>query len=130
MKTKRILILEDDILTLSKIFDALYKIETAMKLDLSVIVLSEYIQVEKYINKDLDVSFDLILLDRDCKLGGSFHVLDFKKFVPNKIVGISSVPDYNQALIKHGITQSILKEYSKLDQFAISLEDTIKTIFS
>ncbi|KKQ79741.1 MAG: Lon protease [Candidatus Daviesbacteria bacterium GW2011_GWA1_38_7] len=42
-------------------------------------MLSEYTQVEDYINKSKEFKFDIVLLDRDCKAGGSFHVLDIDK---------------------------------------------------
>ena len=129
MKILRALILEDDILTLSKIFNTLSKIEDELGVDFSATVLSEYTQVEKYINKDTDNTFDLVLLDRDCKLGGSFHVLDFRKFAPDKIIGISSVFQYNEDLKKHGVKKVILKEYTKLDIFAEKLYLEIKQIF-
>jgi hypothetical protein len=123
MKTIRILILEDDLETLSKLLDRLSKLENRLAdnqshIDFSVAVLSEYIQVEEYINKNPQISYDLILLDRDCKVCGSFHILDIQKFGAEKIIGISSVPDYNEELSQFGVTKTVHKDYSELDVFA------------
>jgi hypothetical protein len=118
----KILILEDDLLTLSKLIGKLSGLEERLSKDkgigLSILVLSEYKQVEKYINQDQSPEFDLVLLDRDCKLGGSFHTLNIQKFGAEKIVGISSVPEYNEALKKFGVTKFLLKDYRFLDKFS------------
>lgn len=34
----------------------------------------------------------MILLDRDCKIAGSFHILDIEKFGVHKIISILSTP--------------------------------------
>ena len=91
MKTLRILILEDDLETISVLTDRLFKLEKEVKgFDIAVTVLSEYTQVEEYIN-NTKVVFDIVLLDRDCKACGSFHVLDFEKVGVDKIISISSI---------------------------------------
>lgn len=129
MKLVRILILEDDLSTLSKLLEKLSELEDRLtrerQIEFSVVILSEYKQVEKYINKDPQPEFDIILLDRDCVLGGSFHTLDFKKFDLNKIVGISSVPEYNEQLRKMGVSKIIHKDYQRLDEFSV---ETIKIL--
>jgi hypothetical protein len=130
MKIIRILILEDDLETLSKIFDRLAKLENKYSeenfpVDFSTIVLSEYTQVEEYINKNTKFNYDLILLDRDCKIGGSFHILDIKKSGTNKIIGISSVPNYNEELHRLGVTKIVRKNYAALDDFADKISDII-----
>jgi hypothetical protein len=83
-----------------------------------VTVLSEYTQVEEYVNKKEDKDFDLILLDRDCKAFGSFHVLDFEKFNVDKIISISSMPEYNEDARQKGVTKIIHKDYTKLEEFS------------
>lgn len=113
---KSILILEDDLETLSVIFRVL----SESKIDFAPIVLSTYEQVEKFVNPS-DMNFDLILLDRDCALGGSFHALDIKKFGPDKIIGISSVPKYNLDLLKLGVKTIVTKDYKNLELFASNL---------
>ncbi|MBI2326342.1 hypothetical protein HYU91_03060 [Candidatus Collierbacteria bacterium] len=120
---KSILILEDDLETLAIIFRVL----TETKIDFAPIVLSTYEQVEKFVNPS-DMNFDLILLDRDCALGGSFHALDIKKFGPDKIIGISSVPQYNLDLLKLGVKTIITKDYKNLDLFASNLLKQIITM--
>lgn len=115
--TKSILILEDDLETLSVIFQVL----TETKIDFAPVVLSTYEQVEKILNPS-DLKFDLILLDRDCALGGSFHALDFDKFGVDKIIGISSVPPYNEELLKKGVKIVINKDYQDLKKFAAELK--------
>jgi len=132
MKTIRILILEDDLETLSLIFKKLNLLEeklenTASPKEFSVVTLSEYTQVEELINKSESLEFDIILLDRDCKAGGSFHVLDIERFGSKKVISISSVPHYNEQTKSRGITKIIWKDYQNLDDFSdkviIEIED-------
>ncbi len=115
MKLIRILILEDDLQTLSKLLDKLYQLEEKLvdskyKRDCAVTVLSEYTQVEEYINKSSNPQFDIVLLDRDCKAGGSFHVLDMNKIGVEKIISISSIPQYNEELQKLGVIKIVHKD--------------------
>lgn len=117
MQTKRILILEDDLETVSLIVGAIKKLEDKSSIaDYAITVLSEYGQVQEYINKT-ETHFDIILLDRDCKAGGSFHVLDFKKFPNSKIISISSVPEYNERALANGAQISIHKDFGHLRDF-------------
>lgn len=67
-------------------------------MDLSLVVLSEFSMVEEYINPDNKNTYGVVLLDRDCKAGGSFHALDFTKFDMDKIVSISSMPQWNEEI--------------------------------
>lgn len=121
---KNILILEDDLETLSVIFKVLYE----TKIDFVPMVLSTYLQVEEILNPS-NLKFDLILLDRDCALGGSFHALDFDKFGKEKIISISSVPVYNQEAKNRGVTNAITKDYQDLESFASSLKKGILAKF-
>lgn len=113
---KTILILEDDLETLSVIFQVLKE----TKIDFIPIVFSTYEQVEKLVNPS-NLIFDVILLDRDCALGGSFHALDLDKFGVDKIIGISSIPSYNDELSKRGVKTVINKEYQNLKKFSTDL---------
>jgi len=70
MKHINILILEDDIKTLKQIFAVLEKIEDERGILLAATALPDYIKVEEYINKNPHINFDILLLDRDCNLGG------------------------------------------------------------
>lgn len=117
MKTFRILILEDDLRTISLLLDRFSLLEEQISSDIAVTVLTEYIQVEEYVNKT-DQYFDLVLLDRDCKACGSFHVLDFHKFGVDKIISISSMPEWNKDAEARGVKNIVLKDYANLDQFA------------
>src|SRR3989344_5422760 len=77
MKIIRILILEDDLETLSLLLKKLDLLEeklanSASPKDFSLITISEFTQVQEIVNKSQNLEFDVILLDRDCKAGGSF----------------------------------------------------------
>ena len=125
MKNIRILILEDDLQVLSILLNRLFVLENH-QVDFAVTVFSEYNQVEDYLNLSQKANFDVILLDRDCKLGGSFHVLDIGKFDPDKIVSISSVPDYNKQIETKGVKRTVLKDFNNLDNFADKVIEHIK----
>ena len=131
MKTIRILILEDDLKTLSVIMDKLFDLEEQLykeKKDIAVTVFSEYIEVESYLNQKETNTFDLILLDKDCKLTGSFHCLDFEKFNPDKIIAISSVANYNEKIEEMGVKRICRKDFTKLDEFGDNLIKEIREI--
>jgi hypothetical protein len=122
MRLIKLLILEDDLETISKILEELAKLENKLVnekgIEISTIVLSESPQVENLVNKNPTLNFDVILLDRDCKIGGSFHNLDIQRFGTNKIIGISSVPEYNEELVRQGVTKIVHKDYKNLNDFA------------
>jgi hypothetical protein len=122
----RILILEDDLETLTKLLGGLTLFEDQLNQKISVTVLSEYWQVEEHLNKSSKEKFAFILLDRDCKIGGSFHILDLEKFKNSTIIGISSVPRYNQELREKGINLIVDKDYNNLADFASKVIDLIK----
>lgn len=133
MKITRVLILEDDLLTLSKLLNRLYLLGEKLlneDKDLAVTVLSEYTQVEEYINRSNNINFDIVLLDRDCKAGGSFHILNISKIGVNKIIGISSVPSYNEELRKSGVTKIVYKDYRQLDNFAEEVTKLVKELIT
>ncbi len=115
---KTILILEDDLRTVSLILDRLADLEGDQPYDLSTIVLTNHVQVQQLINDNRTVNFDIILLDRDCKLGGSFHVLDIEKFGPENVISVSSVPEYNEQAKKRGVKRVILKDNNHKEEFA------------
>lgn len=127
MKTIRVLILEDDLQTLSAITAALFELEESLvgKMDFAVTIFSEYKEVERYLNRQAEPGFDIILLDRDSKEGGSFHALDIKKFGIEKIIAISTQPEYNAEIEKLGVTRTVRKDYSDLDDFGRRLIDEI-----
>lgn len=123
---KTILILEDDLRTLSKILDRLSSLEDDQPYQFSMVILTNYLQVEEYINNNPKASFDMILLDRDCKLGGSFHTADLERLGPEKVIAISSVPKYNEEAKKRGALNVVEKDYRNLDAFADNLRVVVE----
>lgn len=131
--TKKILILEDDLETISKLTHSLHLLEyeyaeQGIGIDFAVTVFSEYTAVEKFINKNLDEVYDVILLDRDCKLAGSFHILDIENIGAEKIISISSVPLYNSQAEARGINNIVHKNYQDLDTFSGEVIENIKLL--
>ena len=128
MYTLRILILEDDLRTVSFLTNRLGQLEEKSKdFDIAVTVLSEYTQVEEYIN-NTQMDFDIILLDRDCKSCGSFHILDFEKFGVEKIISISAIPEWNEEAKKRGVTKIIHKDHDHIENFADQVVEEIVKI--
>lgn len=127
VSTKSILILEDDLKTLSVILSQLSVLEDRGSFSFALTILTDYTQVESYINKG-SAKFDAILLDRDCRLCGSFHVLDIEKFGVDKIIAISSVPEFNSQLEQRGVTKVVLKDYKNLDKFSKQVVNLIKDV--
>jgi hypothetical protein len=123
--TKTILILEDNLKVVSKILDYLYELEQDQPYDFSVIVLTTYQQVEDYINSNPKANFDIILLDDDCKLNQSFHILDLERFGADKVIAISSVKDYNEKAKKRGVKRVIEKDLANIDSFVKKLVEEI-----
>lgn len=117
MLSKSVLILEDNLVVLSKLLERLSVLEQDQPYELSTITLTNYKQVEELINSNTDLNFDIVLLDRDCKIGGSFHVFDIEKFGADKVISISSVPEYNDQAKKRGVKKIILKDLKKPDEF-------------
>ncbi|MBT4597515.1 hypothetical protein HOC76_00625 [bacterium] len=133
MKTIRILILEDDLLTLATLLKKIHLLEEELcdsqnSRDIAVTVLSEYMQVEEYLNKTDHIQFDVILLDRDCKACGSFHCLDLDKYGRDKIISISSTPQWNKEAMERGIKRAVHKDYFQIDKSADRIIEEIKLI--
>jgi len=133
MKTKRILILEDDLKTLSVVTSGLFDLEESLfdkRINFAVTVFSEYSSVENYLNQIEEPNFDIVLLDRDCKLGGSFHAINVQKFGADKFITISTQPEYNEAAKKMGVTRSVRKDYKRLDDFrSLLIKEISQMIF-
>ena len=126
MKSFNILILEDDLKTLSVIMDVLAQLEEDLRYNFLVTVYSTYKDVEEIVNKVNLQKFDMILLDRDCKLGGSFHVLNIEKIDPNKIVSISAIYKYNEEALARGVRRVITKDHDNLKIFALQLSEQVR----
>lgn len=123
--SKTILILEDHLLTISKLLEKLSFLEQDQPYELSTIVLTNHQQVQDLVNSKKNLHFDIVLLDRDCKLGRSFHVFDIERFGSEKVIAISSVPEYNKDAKKRGVKKIILKDFKYLDKFT---DDVVKEI--
>jgi len=118
MKTIRILILEDDLKTLSVLLDRLSALEEKNQfVDFAVTILSEYTQVEEYAN-ETKMDFDIILLDRDCKACGSFHCLDIERIGADKIISISAIPQWNKEAVSRGVKRVVFKNHENIKDFA------------
>lgn len=129
MQTYKILILEDDFEAVSKIMAELYNLEGHFSpIDFDVTVLSTYEAVEKLINPQEANAYDVILLDRDCKMAGSFHILDMEKFGVHKIISISSTPTWNEEAKARGVKRIVPKSFSDLEGFAKNVAGEIKKI--
>jgi len=90
-KNSRILVLEDDLETVENIFSVLRRIEDNKEVSFAAAVLTDYIQVDEFINKSPQIKFDILLLDRDCFLGGSFHDVNFNYFDKDKVISILKI---------------------------------------
>lgn len=131
MQTYKILILEDDFEAVSKIMAELYKLEGHFApYYFDVTVLSSSLQVKKLINPQDKDAYDVILLDRDCKIQGSFHDLDIEKFGPEKIISISSTPTWNEKAKARGVKRIVPKSFSDLGGFAQKVAEEIKDILN
>lgn len=129
MKYINVLILEDDIETVEKLTAKLASLENALTgVEIDVTVFSNYLSLEKLVNPQEKDAYDIILLDRDCKLGGSFHILDIEKFGPEKIISISSTPQWNKEAQARGIEHVVFKDFTKLDNFAESVAQIVERI--
>lgn len=127
---KRILILEDNLLVLSKLLAKLSDLEGDQPYDLSLIILTDHEMVKDFINANSSVKFDIILLDRDDKLNRSFHILDIERLGVEKVIGISTVGEYNDELKARGVTRFIEKDLSEIDKFANEVVSAIEIMLS
>lgn len=125
MKKIKILILEDDLETNQKILNILREIEDEKKVLFGATILPDYIQTEEFINKNPQVKFDILLLDRDCFLGGSFHTVNLDNFDKDKVISISSVPDYNRQVEEKGVKRTVWKDFQNLGEFTAKLKKQI-----
>ncbi len=119
-KLQKILILEDNLQVVSRLLSALHEVEQSDNLyNFDVTLLSVYTDVEEMINQKGPEYYDIILLDRDCKMGGSFHILDIDKFNPSKIIAISSVPEWNKQAEARGVSHVVDKDFDDLGSFTM-----------
>lgn len=125
-KLYRLLILEDDLEVGGLLLLALHKMEPMLApYDLDVTLLSTSDAVVQLVNAHPERQFDAILLDRDCKMNASFHILDLQHFNPKNIISISSTPMWNHEAIANGIVHSVPKSFSDLSGFAKQAADKV-----
>lgn len=119
-----ILILEDNLSVLAALMTELAQLDQKFKTYgqafkiIAVTVYSTSADVERFVNTQSANSYDIILLDRDCKLGESFHALDIEKFGADKVIAISMVPEFNQEAVQRGVGRVVNKDYLNLEGFA------------
>jgi len=123
-----ILMLEDDLETLQVLISKFQQIELERAVSICLTSLCSYWEVEKYINKSKKGTYDILLLDRDDSLGGSFHNVDLSLFDKDKVISISSVPQYNSEAIAMGAKRVVFKDYSNLPDFAEKVKQEILKI--
>lgn len=128
MKQIRILILEDDLEAVSEILKALRVLEDKQPVEFNFTVFSSYKDVGTIINNNLD-QYGIVLLDRDCIIGGSFHVLDIEACGPEKIISISSTPQWNTEAQARGVSKVVFKDFQNLSQFAQKVSDEVEDIY-
>ena len=126
--SKTILILEDNLKVASFLLKELFDLENDQPYDLSVILLTNYKQVEDYVNENSKAEIDIVLLDRDCKLGRSFHVFNIERFGSDKVISISSIPEYNEEVKQRGVGRIILKDMANLEKFAEAVAAEIRNM--
>jgi hypothetical protein len=63
-------------------------------------------------------------------LGGSFHTLDVEAIGGDRIISISSVPEYNEEAVKRGARRIVWKDYQNLSDFADRVMDELKKLLS
>lgn len=122
---KRILILEDNYIVLKKLLEKLSILEDRQPFEFSLTIINDSEQVNNLINDNAKAKFDIIILDRDCKINESFHVLNIEHLGVEKVIAISAVTKFNQQAKERGVTKVIEKDLSKIDAFT---EEVIEAV--
>lgn len=121
-----ILVLEDDLEVAAKLLQAFHRMEPYLApFDLDVTLLSTCNSVQRLVNEVSDRHYDVIVLDRDCKAAGSFHVLDFDRFGKENLISISSTPEWNRSAQASGTRHIIPKSFNQLDKFASDVAERV-----
>lgn len=128
IRNKNILILEDNLKVLSLLLSKLADLEEQMPCTLSIMVLTNSLQVEQFINSNKTVHFDAILLDKNCKFKGSFHILDLERLGAEKVIAISTVDEYNQEVKARGVNRAVRKDYSNLQKFSYDVVSELREL--
>ncbi len=98
--------------------------------ELSALVFQERVFVEEFVNQREWTGEEIVFLDREADKGqaGNFHDLDFEKFDKDRIISISSVPDFNEDARKRGINRVVQKDFTKMDEFGEKIERELRVI--
>ena len=122
-KVKKILILEDDLRTLTILMQILGEFKNPLN-SIAVTVFSESIKAQNFLEEEKD--FDLIFLDY-YGIDEDFHKAVFEnKIDPKKIIAISSLEEKNFEAQDKGVVRSVQKDFSNLEDFKIKLKQEIK----
>ncbi|MEX0748930.1 MAG: hypothetical protein WD467_02465 [Candidatus Saccharimonadales bacterium] len=115
---KHVLILEDRLEVLAALLLECDRLEQESGVLLRVTVYSTATDVIDFVNPQAGEAFDAIVLDRNCKRGDSFHIIDLEHFGPDKIISISSLPRFNAEVRARGVSRSVEKGEGELGSFA------------
>jgi hypothetical protein len=130
MSDLRVLVLEDDLEALEHIMCVLKEVSLEIQKLIGVTVLPDYVQTEEFVNKNPQIKYDILRLDRDCFLGGSFHTVNLNNFDKDKVISISSVPDWNKEAKDKGIRTIVYKDFDDLEYFHKFLKREILRIIT
>ncbi len=115
---KHVLILEDTLEVVAALIKELDRIERLSGKSIDISMYSTSSAVEDIVNMQPSDTYDVIILDRNCKEGGSFHVLDIEKFGSEKVVSISSMPHLNEQVRSRGVEHVVDKDHGDLEGFS------------
>ncbi|MEX0668786.1 MAG: hypothetical protein WD061_03560 [Candidatus Saccharimonadales bacterium] len=127
---KHILILEDLLEVQAALIKELAKLEEKLAEDIFITSYSNSSDVEKIVNQQPIDSYDVIILDRNAKDGGTFHILDINRFGLDKIISTSSMPSINKQLLKQGVAGAVDKDLNHLEEFASEVIDKLEKILA
>lgn len=128
MKNLKVLVLEDNLETLEAIIQVLKNLRDQKSVVFAVTILSDYLQVESYINNNPQIKYDILILDRNDAMGASFHNINLELFNKDNIISISTVPEFNHQLTSKGVHKMINKDYQNLTDFSSQLSRYIQYI--
>lgn len=118
METKKVLIFEDNLYALSALLKSLGDFEQELMVKYGVdIAVTVFSTIQD--NRQLpDIDFDVIILDRDDKVGESFHDLQWDKVKVGAVIATSTIPEWNHMLARKGATHIVRKDYLDLDAWS------------
>lgn len=130
METKKVLILEDNLYALSALLKALGDFEQELMVKYGVdIAVTVYSTMQD--NRQLpDLDLDVIILDRDDKVGASFHDLHWNKIKVGTVIATSTIPEWNEMLARKGATHIVRKDFLDLDTWAEEVVTHVKGIIT